>query len=180
MHSVCVSRRDEEFTQKRGISINSILPSRCVHFSHSQAAPFSSLSSLPRHPSIPSIHPIIMSQTVYSKGILHGLPTFPDHDDKRYSIIVTGANGISGTAMLKVLSENPSRWDKIYALSRRPPQHPDNEHIIPLAVDFLDSTPSRSRKSSKITTSTPTTSTSPPTCSPHRSRAPASGPTPTR
>lgn len=82
-----------------------------------------------------------MSQTVYSKGILHALPTFPEHDNKKYSIIVTGANGISGSAMLKVLAENPGRWDKIYALSRHPPKYEDNPHIIPLAVDFLDSTP---------------------------------------
>lgn len=82
-----------------------------------------------------------MSQTVYSKGILHGLPTFPSHDNAKYSIIVTGANGISGSAMLKVLSENPSRWDKIYALSRRPPQYPDNGHITPIAIDFLESSP---------------------------------------
>jgi hypothetical protein len=82
-----------------------------------------------------------MSQTVYSKGILHGLPTLPEHENKKYSIIVTGANGISGSAMLKVLSENPGRWDKIYAMSRRPPTYEENPHIIPIAVDFLDSTP---------------------------------------
>lgn len=82
-----------------------------------------------------------MSQTVYSNGILHGLPTFPDHDNKKYSIIVAGATGISGSAMLRILSENPSRWEKIYALSRRPLQYPDNSHIIPVAVDFLESSP---------------------------------------
>ena len=90
-----------------------------------------------------------MSQTIYSKGIFHGLPTFPDHDDKKYSIIVTGANGISGSAMLEVLSQNPSRWDKIYALSRRPPQHADNPHIIPIAIDFLNSTPGEIAKTLK-------------------------------
>jgi hypothetical protein len=84
-----------------------------------------------------------MSQTIYSSGLLHGLPTFPSHDTAKYSIIVTGANGISGSAMLKVLSANPSRWDKIYALSRRPPPKSSNPHIIPIAVDFLSSTPSQ-------------------------------------
>lgn len=35
--------------------------------------------------------------------------------------IVTGANGISGYHMVKVLAAAPGRWDKIYCLSRRPP-----------------------------------------------------------
>jgi hypothetical protein len=81
------------------------------------------------------------SQTVVSKGIFHGLPTFPEYDGKKLSIIVTGANGISGSAMVKVLSEAPERWDKIYALSRRPGTYPASSNIVSIAVDFLDSTP---------------------------------------
>lgn len=82
-----------------------------------------------------------MSQTVVSKGIYHGLPTFPDYEGKKLRAIVTGANGISGSAMIKVLSEAPGRWEKIYALSRRPPTGklpPQVEHI---AIDFLESGP---------------------------------------
>jgi hypothetical protein len=57
------------------------------------------------------------TQTVYSKGIYHGLPTFP-LDPGSHGAIVCGANGISGQAMLKVLSANPERWRDIYSLSR--------------------------------------------------------------
>jgi hypothetical protein len=46
-----------------------------------------------------------MSQKVVSEGIFHGLPTFPQHNGKKLSIIVTGANGISGSVMMKVLLE---------------------------------------------------------------------------
>ena len=81
------------------------------------------------------------SQTVVSKGIFHGLPTFPEYDGKKLSIIVTGANGISGSAMVKVLSGAPERWDKIYALSRRPGSYPPSSNIVPIAIDFLESTP---------------------------------------
>jgi hypothetical protein len=83
-----------------------------------------------------------MSQTVVSKGTYHGLPTFPQHEGKKYNIIVTGANGISGSAVVKVLSEAPQgRWGKIYALSRRPPSGVRPENLIPIAVDFLNSSP---------------------------------------
>ena len=81
------------------------------------------------------------SETVLSKGIYHGLPTFPRYDGDKLTAIVTGANGISGSAMVKVLSESPERWHKIYALSRRPATYPEGSNIIPVAVDFLDSTP---------------------------------------
>jgi hypothetical protein len=57
------------------------------------------------------------AQTVHSKGIYHGLPTFPS-DPSAHGAIVCGANGISGQAMLKVLSANPARWSGIYSFSR--------------------------------------------------------------
>ncbi|KAJ4379505.1 hypothetical protein N0V86_004685 [Didymella sp. IMI 355093] len=77
-------------------------------------------------------------QTVQSKGIFHGLPVFPS-TVKGLTAIITGANGISGNYMLRVLAETPERWTKIYCLSRRPPAIPDGlpsqaEHI---ALDFL-------------------------------------------
>lgn len=86
-------------------------------------------------------------QTVYSNGIFHGLPTFPKTKDLTgLTAIITGANGISGYHMVKVLAAAPERWKKIYCLSRRPP--PDYffaglgqdaasrvEHV---SIDFLD------------------------------------------
>lgn len=77
-------------------------------------------------------------QQVHSRGIYHGLPIYPD-DLTGLTAIVTGANGISGSYMLKVLSQAPARWSKIYCLSRRPPLvpgglPPNAEHV---ALDFL-------------------------------------------
>jgi len=85
-------------------------------------------------------------QTVVSKGIFHGLPTYPQYDGKKLMAIVTGANGISGSAMVKVLSEAPERWEKVYALSRRPASHSGGDNVIPIAVDFLNSTPEQIAK----------------------------------
>lgn len=79
------------------------------------------------------------TQTVLSKGIFHALPTFPEHDGKQYTAIVTGANGISGAHILSVLAETPSRWSKIYAFSRKVPTKPVADHVTHLAVDFLNS-----------------------------------------
>lgn len=78
------------------------------------------------------------TQQIFSRGIYHGLPTFPDAKGP-YTAIITGANGISGNYMLRVLAQSPERWSKIYCLSRRPPLIegglPKNaEHI---ACDFL-------------------------------------------
>lgn len=61
-------------------------------------------------------------QVVKSQGMYHGLPTYPEKDGyQNLTAIVTGANGISGYHMVKVLSAAPERWNKIYCLSRRPP-----------------------------------------------------------
>ena len=81
------------------------------------------------------------TQVIQSKGKYLGLPTFPS-SLKNLRAIVAGANGISGQHMLRALSEEPERWSRIYALSRRPPLEaaslgPIVKH---LAVDFL-STP---------------------------------------
>lgn len=79
-------------------------------------------------------------QTIQRKGIYHGLPVYPTQL-KGLTAIITGANGISGNYMLRVLAESPERWTKIYCLSRRPPAIQDGlpaqaEHI---ALDFLKS-----------------------------------------
>jgi hypothetical protein len=77
-------------------------------------------------------------QQIHSSGIYHGLPVFPP-ELSGLTAIITGANGISGHYMLRVLAQNPKTWKKIYCLSRRPPLVegglPDNaEHI---SCDFL-------------------------------------------
>ncbi|OQU95811.1 hypothetical protein CLAIMM_01978 isoform 1 [Cladophialophora immunda] len=76
--------------------------------------------------------------TVEQKGIYCGTPTYPP-DLKNLSIIVTGANGISGDYMLRALAESPQRWSKIYALSRKPPQGQLGVNVAFIAVDFLQS-----------------------------------------
>ncbi|KAI9725917.1 MAG: hypothetical protein M1828_002244 [Chrysothrix sp. TS-e1954] len=82
----------------------------------------------------------IQQQLVHSDGIYHGLPVFPK-EVKGLTALITGANGISGYHMLRVLAKDPERWSKIYCLSRRPPAVPEGlpknaEHI---ACDFLKS-----------------------------------------
>ncbi|PWY93022.1 hypothetical protein BO94DRAFT_487499 [Aspergillus sclerotioniger CBS 115572] len=76
-------------------------------------------------------------QTITSKGIYHGLPTFPD-DLTGPTAIVCGANGISGDHMLRVLCESPKRWTKIFALSRRPPNKQWPSHVEHVSMDFLN------------------------------------------
>lgn len=80
--------------------------------------------------------PAKATQQVISRGIYHGLPTF---SEKGLTAIITGANGISGYYMLRVLCQSPERWTKIYCLSRRPPLIPGGlpDHVEHIAVDFL-------------------------------------------
>ena len=70
-------------------------------------------------------------QVIYTRGIYHALPTFPEHE-KGLTAVITGANGISGAYMTRVLGEAPERWSKIYCLSRRPPaiEMPKNAEFI--------------------------------------------------
>jgi hypothetical protein len=81
-----------------------------------------------------------ITQTTYSEGILYGLPTFPAHDGKKYTAIVTGANGISGSEIVSVLAAAPERWETVYSMSRKPPKS-HNPRVKPIAADFLSSTP---------------------------------------
>ena len=48
------------------------------------------------------------TRTVYSDGIYHGLPKYPDNI-QGLTAIVTGANGISGQHMLEALAKSPQR-----------------------------------------------------------------------
>ena len=77
-------------------------------------------------------------QTVQTKGIFHGLPVYPS-SVKGLTAIITGANGISGNYMLRVLAEAPDRWTKIYCLSHRPPaiQNGLRAHAEHIALDLL-------------------------------------------
>jgi hypothetical protein len=85
------------------------------------------------------------TQVVRSQGIYHGLPTYPDGPSYRnLTALVTGATGVSGYNMVKVLAAS-GRWTKVYCTSSRPP--PSNffanlggdaakvEHLV---IDFLD------------------------------------------
>ena len=78
------------------------------------------------------------SQTVYSKGIYHGLPDL-SYAPRGMTAVVTGANGISGAHMIRVLAEDPERWTKIYALSRRPPSGTWPKTVEHIPLDFLKS-----------------------------------------
>ncbi|PON27728.1 hypothetical protein TGAM01_v203495 [Trichoderma gamsii] len=80
----------------------------------------------------------VKTHSVFSKEEFYGLPTFPEAEGKKYSAIVTGANGITGSHMLRVLAEAPERWGTIYALSRRPPTSFIDGNIKYLSVDFLE------------------------------------------
>lgn len=85
------------------------------------------------------------TQVVKSDGPFQGLPTYPDTEGlSNLTAIVTGANGMSGYHMVRVLAAAPERWSKIYCLSRRPP--PSNffadlgegaQRVTHIPVDFL-------------------------------------------
>ncbi|TIA20911.1 hypothetical protein D6C80_02073 [Aureobasidium pullulans] len=88
-------------------------------------------------PSISTHNKMSSSQHIIeSHDIYHGLPTFKEEG---LTAIVTGANGISGTYMLKVLGQHPQRWKKIYALSRRPPYGDLPKNVEHIPCDFLES-----------------------------------------
>ncbi|KAK0312116.1 hypothetical protein LTR01_003030 [Friedmanniomyces endolithicus] len=73
--------------------------------------------------------------SIHSDGIYHGLPDL-SHAPNGLTAIVTGSNGISGSHLLHVLSQNPTRWSKIYAFSRRPPSGKWPSHVEHIALDL--------------------------------------------
>ena len=79
-----------------------------------------------------------MAPATIDKGIFLSLPTFPQHDGKRYTAIVTGANGITGSALIDVLGAAPERWNTIFAMSRRPLSR-TMPNVKSIAADFLTS-----------------------------------------
>ena len=86
--------------------------------------------------------------TVQNKGIFRSLPTFPEHDGKEYTAIVTGANGISGSYIVDLLAEAPERWNTIYAMSRRAPAS-TRSNVKNIAADFLADSPGELAESFK-------------------------------
>jgi len=78
--------------------------------------------------------------TVQNKDIFHSLPTFPEHDGKKFTAIVTGANGLSGSHIVDVLAEAPERWSTIYAMSRRAPAS-TRSNVKNIAADFMAGNP---------------------------------------
>jgi hypothetical protein len=82
-----------------------------------------------------------MAERVYQirdVGIYHGLPVY-EPSVEGLTAIVTGANGISGHHMLRILAQSPKRWSKIYCLSRWPPALPGGlpPNAVHIALDFL-------------------------------------------
>lgn len=52
-------------------------------------------------------------------GIYRNLPQF-DPSLSNLTAVITGANGISGFGLLRALLDSPTRWSKIYTISRKP------------------------------------------------------------
>ena len=52
-------------------------------------------------------------QQVRNVGIYHGLPAYSS-DITGLTAIITGANGISGYYMYRVLSQDTKRWNKVH------------------------------------------------------------------
>ena len=62
-------------------------------------------------------------QAIQRIGIYNGLPVVQVNERTRgLRAIVVGASGMSGQSMIDVLVQDRNRWNKVYALSRRPPQ----------------------------------------------------------
>ncbi len=80
-------------------------------------------------------HAASKTHQVRSEGIFHGLPVI-DAARKNLRVIVVGASGQSGQPVVDVLSSSPDRWEKVYALSRRPPKT-EAKNVEHVAVDLL-------------------------------------------
>lgn len=76
------------------------------------------------------------TQLVRSEGIFHGLPCYPDSIEGLRAMVV-GASGQSGQPMIDVLSSDPQRWAKVYALSRRPPTSINGSNVEHVPTDLL-------------------------------------------
>ncbi|KAH6843377.1 hypothetical protein B0I37DRAFT_384333 [Chaetomium sp. MPI-CAGE-AT-0009] len=131
------------------IGVNGIIPTPCGSDSSALSSPILERPPVMQLPQVqPARDAVAPAEelVVRSDGIFHGLPSFPDTPDCRgMTALVTGATGLSGYNMVKVLAASPQRWSKIYCLSSRPP--PQNffedlgegaSRVEHLAIDFLD------------------------------------------
>ncbi len=78
-----------------------------------------------------------MTQQVKSSSIFYGLPEYAESKTKQ-TVLVAGANGITGAHVVKVLNESPERWGTVYALSRKAPANPLGGNVKYLSIDLLD------------------------------------------
>lgn len=76
------------------------------------------------------------SVVVHSSGIFNGLPELPSHHTGLRAIVV-GASGTSGQPLVDVLSASPQRWEKVYAMSRRPPLAKKGSNVEHVPMDLL-------------------------------------------
>ncbi|AEO55684.1 NAD(P)-binding-like protein [Thermothelomyces thermophilus ATCC 42464] len=130
---------DENYTSPSSSAPNT--PATTAAFPSGEAQSLESCASQSRET---QAHP--EQAVVHSAGIFHGLPSYPDTPECRnLTALVTGATGLSGYHMVKVLAALPQRWRKIYCLSSRAP--PPNffedlgegsSRVEHLAVNFLD------------------------------------------
>lgn len=68
-----------------------------------------------------STEKVLEPVTTSASDIIYGLPTYAeDSTPQNLTALVTGATGVSGYSMVKVLAASP-RWTKIYCMSSRPP-----------------------------------------------------------
>jgi hypothetical protein len=99
------------------------------------------LSKIPT-PSPPS--PSLSHQTfnLENDGIYLGLPVY-DTSFRGKTAVLAGANGISGTHMLRAMARHPDIWRRVYALSRRPPMMKlpveFSKNVQHVAIDLLAS-----------------------------------------
>lgn len=101
-------------------------------FTYTDHAP---LSSLPIY-TVPSNIP--KSSTVHAEGIFHGLPEYSPSTTPQ-TAIVAGANGISGTYMLRTMSQHPKLWKRVHGISRRPPSAKYPDHFTSHSIDLYGS-----------------------------------------
>jgi hypothetical protein len=128
------------------IGVNGVIPTPCSSTLPSPVLEQSTMVQPSQLQPIPDATMPAQELVVRSDGIFHGLPSFPNTPDCRgMTALVTGATGLSGYNMVKVLAASPQRWSKIYCLSSRPP--PQNffqdlgegaSRVEHLAIDFLD------------------------------------------
>ena len=76
------------------------------------------------------------TQLVRSEGIYHGLPCFSESITGLKAMVV-GASGQSGQPMIDVLSSEPQRWKKVYALSRKRPTAAADSNVEHVPIDLL-------------------------------------------